>query len=74
MILFDPVWGGLDYTQDTPPYDGMAITFLPSIVNDQLAAQPQMESEASVRSFMQTQARAAAENMLESALFVGASV
>lgn len=68
MISFDPSWGGLDYIQDTPPEDGMAIVFLPSIANDALAGQLQAESESSARSFMQAQFRAAAENMRDSGL------
>lgn len=68
MTTFDPVWGGLDYVQDTAPYDGMGISFLPSVVNDALAAQSQTDSEASVRSFMQAQYRAAAENLMETGL------
>lgn len=72
MIMFDPGWGGLDYIQDTPPQDGMAIVFLPSLANDAIAGQLQLESEESTRSFMQSQFRAAAENMYESGLFVSA--
>lgn len=73
MIFFNPIWGGLDYIQDTPPQDGMAIVFLPSAASDPLAGQPQLESEESVRSFMQTQFRMAAENMSETGLLLGAS-
>lgn len=70
MIFFNPGWGGLDVVQDTPPADGMAITYLPSIVNDALAGQLQYDSQESTRSFMQEQFRAAAENMYESGLVV----
>lgn len=68
MISFNPMWGGLDYVQDTPPGDGFAITFLPSIVSDVTAGQLQGDSEASVHSFMQQQFRMAAENMYDSGL------
>lgn len=70
MNIFDPSWGGLDYVQDTPPQDGFAITFLPSIVNDPLAGQLQLESEESVHSFMQTQFRIVTENMYEAGLIL----
>ena len=74
MIFFNPGWGGLDYIQDTPPQDGMAIVFLPSLANDATAGGLQLESEESVHSFMQTQFRAVAENIGESALIIGAEV
>lgn len=74
MISFDPYWGGLDYVQDSPPYDGLAISFAPSIVNDATAAVPQAESESSVLQFMQSQFRATAENMYDSGLVVSATV
>lgn len=74
MTGFDPVWGGLDYTQDTPPYDGMAITFLPSLVNDVTAGQLQLESEESVHSFMQTQFRLVSENFNDAGLMFSAGV
>ncbi|MDE5832898.1 MAG: hypothetical protein K2H64_07940 [Desulfovibrio sp.] len=74
MIIFNPIWGGLDYIQDTPPQDGMAIVFLPSVVSDPLAGKPQLESEESVQSFMQSQFRAVAENMRETGLIVGSDV
>lgn len=74
MIAFDPHWGGLDYAQDTPPFDGMAIAFFPSIASDVTAGQLQLESEASVQSFMQLQFRASTENMYDSGLVVSAMV
>lgn len=64
MIGFDPYWGGLDYAFDTPPEDGFSIAYFPSIANDSLAGQLQLEAEESVHSFMQTQFRMATENML----------
>lgn len=64
MITFDPYWGGLDYSFDTPSEDGFAISYYPSIANDVLGAIPQLDSEESVHSFMQTQFRLATENML----------
>lgn len=72
MIFFDPAWGGLDVVQDTPPYDGLAISYLPSIVNDALAGQLQYDSQESARSYMQEQFRAAAENMYETGLVITA--
>lgn len=74
MISFNPYWGGQDYAQDTPPYDGFAITFLPSIVNDAVAGLLQADSEASAMSFMQNQFRASAENMYDSGLVVSSMV
>lgn len=68
MISFNPFWGGLDYIQDSPPYDSLAITFEPSIAIDATAAVPQAESESSAMSFMTSQFRAAAENMYDSGL------
>lgn len=67
MITFNPDWGGQDVIQDTPPYDGMALVFLPSIVADVTGSIPQLDSENSVHSFMQTQFRISAENMNDSA-------
>ncbi len=64
MIVFDPHWGGLDYAFDTPAEDGFSITYLPSLANDALAGQLQLESEESVHSFMQAQFRMATENMM----------
>lgn len=64
MIGLDPYWGGLDYTFDTPPEDGFGISYLPSLANDALAGQLQLESEESVHSFMQIQFRMATENMM----------
>lgn len=74
MIAFNPLWGGEDYIQDTPPHDGMAISFLPSIVNDVLGGIPQADSQSSAQSFMQTQFRMVAENMNDSGLVISASV
>uniref|UniRef100_UPI002637E4B1 hypothetical protein n=2 Tax=uncultured Desulfovibrio sp. TaxID=167968 RepID=UPI002637E4B1 len=70
MIALDPLWGGLDVVQDTPPGDALAISFAPSIVSDVTAAVPQLDSQASVQSFMQDQFRASAENMYDSGLVV----
>ena len=74
MISFDPHWGGLDYVQETPPGDGLGIIYLPSIAHDSTAGQLQLESEASVHSFMQLQFRAVTENMYGSGLIISAGV
>ena len=74
MIVFDPHWGGLDYMQDTPPDDGMAIAFFPSVANDATAGQLQLESEASVKSFMQAQFRIVTENMHGAGLFISDNI
>lgn len=63
MISFNPAWGGQDVVQDTPPYDGMGLAFLPSIASDVLGAVPQLDSESSARSFMEAQFRQVAENL-----------
>lgn len=63
MLAFDPDFGGQNVIQDSPPFDGMAIVFVPSIVNDVTGSVPQLDSEASTRSFMQIQFRITAENM-----------
>ena len=70
MIAFEPLWGGTSVVQDTPPYDALGITFAPSIVTDVTAAMPQLDSQASVHSFMQDQFRACTENMYDSGLVV----
>lgn len=74
MISFNPHWGGLDYVQDTPPQDGMGLVFLPSLALDAAAGYPQLESEESVHQFMQSQFRAATENMYDSGLVVSSAV
>lgn len=68
MNSFNPWWGGLDYTFDTPPADGISISYLPSLVHDVTAGQEQLESRESVHSFMQTQFRMATENMIGNGL------
>ncbi len=68
MISFNPLWGGQDYIQDTPPYDGMGITFLPSIVNDASASELQLQSESSCHSDMQATFRISSENMYDAGL------
>lgn len=68
MISFNPDWGGTDIIQDTPPYDGMSLVFLPSIVADVTGSIPQLESESSVHSFMQEQFRTSAENLNDGGL------
>ena len=70
MIAFEPLWGGTSVVQDTPPHDALGITFAPSIVTDVTAAVPQLDSQASVHSFMQDQFRASTENMYDSGLVV----
>lgn len=70
MFALDPYWGGINVVQDTPPHDALGITFAPSLVTDVTAAVPQLDSQASVQSFMEHQFRAAAENMYDSGLVV----
>ncbi|WP_165078477.1 MULTISPECIES: hypothetical protein [unclassified Desulfovibrio] len=70
MIALDPLWGGLNVVQDTPPRDSLGISYAPSIVTDVTAAVPQLDSMASVQSFTEHQFRAAAENMYDSGLVV----
>ncbi|MDE7370458.1 MAG: hypothetical protein K2N07_01695 [Desulfovibrio sp.] len=70
MIALDPTWGGLNVVQDTPPHDSLGISYAPSLVTDVTAAVPQLDSMASVQSFMEHQFRAAAENMYDSGLVV----
>lgn len=74
MIGFNPLWGGNDVIQDSPPYDGLAISFLPSIVNDALAGVPEADSAESVHSFMQSRFRATAENMYDAGLVISQQV
>ena len=74
MIAFNPFWGGQDVIQDTPPYDGLGIHFLPSIAGDILGSVPQRESEASAQSFMQDQFRAATENMAGAGLIYSSAI
>lgn len=74
MIAFNPAWGGQDVIQDSSPYDGMGIVFMPSIACDALGAVPQLESESSVLSFMQAQFRQSAENMYDSGLLYSGAI
>ena len=74
MISFNPYWGGLDYMQDTPPQDGMAIAFFPSIASDVTAGQLQLDSESSVKSFMQAQFRIVSENTHGYGLLISADI
>ena len=74
MISFNPWWGGVDYVQDTPPYDGLCIEYVPSIANDYTAAFEQMQSMESAKSFMQAQFRRDAENMLDAGLIYSSAV
>lgn len=70
MIAFDPIGQGLNVIQDSSPGDGLSIVYLPSIVSDVTGAVPQLESEASARSFMQDIFRLSTENMYDSGLVV----
>lgn len=74
MIIFNPAWGGQDTIQDSAPYDGLVIHFVPSIMSDVLGAVPQLDSESSATSFMQTSFRAAAENMTDAGLIISSPV
>lgn len=74
MTAFNPLWGGDEYIQDTPPYDGMSISFLPSIVNDSTAAQLQLDSQVSTQSFMESLFRISAKNMYDSGVVVSSIV
>lgn len=72
MTFFNPYWLGLDFMQDSPPGDGCAIMFYPSIANDLTAAVSQMESEASSKQFMQDNFRLFAMNMADSGIVLNA--
>lgn len=73
MHSFNPYWGGLDYIQDTPAEDGFALVFTPSLANDSVAGVLQLDSEASVHQFMQTQFRMATENLIGYGTIVSAN-
>ena len=74
MITFNPYWGGQDVIQESLPSDGLVIAFSPSIVSDVLGAVPQLDSQSSVQSFMQSQFRATAENMNDAGLVFSSTI
>ena len=64
MTYFQPLSGLTLIVQNTPPDTTDVITYVPSVLNDITAAIDQLESADSASSFMQTQWRMAAANML----------
>ncbi|OXS28029.1 MAG: hypothetical protein BCS36_01495 [Desulfovibrio sp. MES5] len=64
MMYFEPMSGLAVVVQNTPPDTTDVITYTPSVINDSTAAADQLLSAESAQSFMQTQFRMAAENIL----------
>lgn len=71
MTYFQPLSGLTLIVQNTPPDTTDVITYVPSVLNDITAAIDQLESADSAGSFMQTQWRMAAANMLGIGAVVG---
>ncbi|CAK7009898.1 MULTISPECIES: hypothetical protein [unclassified Desulfovibrio] len=71
MTYFQPLSGLTLIVQNTPPDTTDVITYVPSVLNDITAAIDQLESADSASSFMQTQWRMAAANMLGIGAVVG---
>lgn len=65
MTTLEPLIARDDYVQDTPPYDGFAITWRPSEYDDSTAAAHQWQDAMSAQSFMQDQWRNSAEQQLD---------
>ena len=64
MMYFQPLSGMALIAQNTPPDSTGVIMYLPSVINDISAAMDQLPSADSASSFMQTQWRMAAANMV----------
>ena len=64
MMYFQPLSGMALNAQNTPPDSTGVIMYLPSVINDISAAMDQLQSADSASSFMQTQWRMAAANMV----------
>ena len=64
MMYFQPLSGMALIAQNTPPDSTSVIMYLPSVINDITAAMDQFQSADSASSFMQTQWRMAAANMI----------
>ena len=64
MMYFQPLSGIALVAQNTPPDTTDVIAYRPSVINDITAAIDQLQSADSASSFMQTQWRMAAANML----------
>ena len=64
MMYFEPMSGLAVVVQNTPPDTTDLITYPPSVISDSTAAADQLLSAESAQSFMQTQFRMAAANIL----------
>ena len=64
MMYFQPLSGMALIAQNTPPDSTSVIMYLPSVISDVTAAMDQLQSADSASSFMQTQWRMAAANMV----------
>ena len=64
MIVYDPMSQISVVVQNTPPDTTDVLTWPPSVLGDPLAAASQLADADSAASFMQTQWRMAASNML----------
>ncbi|SDF93134.1 hypothetical protein [Desulfovibrio legallii] len=71
MTVFVPMTGLTLVLQNTPPDSTEVIGFYPSIISDSTAAADQLLSQDSAASFMQTQWRMAAANMLGIGIIAG---
>lgn len=64
MMYFEPMSGLALVAQNTPPDTTDFIIYPPSVISDATAAADQLLSAESAQSFMQTQFRMAAANIL----------
>ena len=70
MHIFEPISGRTFVMLDTPPEDGMSITFSSSDFDDSIASIGQSIDSSSARSFNQDQFRMSSENMLETGVII----
>ena len=65
MNTLEPYIARDSFVQDTPPYDGLTITWRPSEYDDSTASAHQWMDAMSAQAFMQEQWRSSAEQQLD---------
>ena len=65
MNTLEPYIARDTYVQDSPPYDGLTITYRPSEYDDSTAAAHQWADAISAQSFTQEQWRMSADQQLD---------
>ena len=65
MEVFDPLMQRTVVVLDTPPNDGLVISYSNSDFDDMIACENQLLDSSSARSFMQDEFRRSAQNLLE---------